>query len=131
MYESYDQCRIPQRPRFEWEEQFYKALSTSRDANEANAAAEWILFSRLTENESHPLQADERAAMDDCLFVLRRFQVEQLDYPRLDLHVDEVNFADRRRKTDRARVRGNRGPADAAARAALFPAKITARIAWY
>lgn len=91
MYESYDQCRIPQRPRFEWEEQFYKALCTSRDANEANAAAEWILFSRLTENASYPLQADERAAMDDCLYVLRRFQVEQLDYPRLDLRVDEVN----------------------------------------
>jgi hypothetical protein len=90
MYESYDQCRIPQRPRFEWEEQFYKALSTSRDANEANAAAEWIIFSRLTTSESNPFSVDERSAMDDCLFVLRRFQVEQLDYPRLDLHVDEV-----------------------------------------
>ena len=56
MYESYDQCRIPQRPRFEWEEQFYKALSTSRDANEANAAAEWIIFSRLTESESNPFR---------------------------------------------------------------------------
>lgn len=91
MYESYDQCRIPQRPRLEWEEEFYKALSTSRDANEANAAAEWIVFSRLTESENHPLSVDERSAMDDCLFVLRRFQVEQLNYPLLDLRVDEEN----------------------------------------
>jgi hypothetical protein len=91
MYESYDKCRIPQRPRFKWEEEFYKALSTSRDENEANAAAEWIVFSRLTESESNPLSVDERSAMDDCLFVLRRFQVEQLNYPRLDMHVDEVN----------------------------------------
>lgn len=91
MYESYDQCRIRQRPRFDWEEEFYKALSTSRDANEANAAAEWIVFSRLTVNESNPLSVDERSAMDDCLLVLRKFQVEQLNYPRLDMHVDEVN----------------------------------------
>jgi hypothetical protein len=91
MYESYDQCRIPQRARFQWEEEFYQALSISRDANEANAAAEWIVFSRLTASESNPFSADERSAMDDCLFVLRRFQVEQLNYPRLDMHVDEVN----------------------------------------
>ena len=91
MYDSYDQCRIPRWPRFEWEEQFYKALSGSLDLNEANAAAEWIVFSRLNGSESDPLSAEERSAMDDCLFVLRRFQVEQLDYPGLDLHVDEVD----------------------------------------
>jgi|HubBroStandDraft_1064217.scaffolds.fasta_scaffold118761_2 hypothetical protein len=91
MYDSNDQCRIPQRPRFEWEEQFYKALSGSPDLNEANAAAEWVVFTRLNGSESDPLSAEERSAMDDCLLVLRRFQVEQLNYPRLDLHVDEVN----------------------------------------
>ena len=91
MYESYDQCRIPQRPRCGWEEEFYKALSASRDVNEANAAAEWIVFSRLTESESNPLSVDERSAMDDCLFVLRRFQVEQLNYPQLDLHAEAAS----------------------------------------
>jgi hypothetical protein len=91
MYDSNDQCRIPQRPRFEWEEQFYKALSGSPDLNEANAAAEWVVFTRLNGSESDPLSAEERSAVDDCLLVLRRFQVEQLNYPRLDLHVDEVN----------------------------------------
>jgi hypothetical protein len=98
MYESYDQCRIPQRPRFEWEEEFYKALSTSRDANQANAAAEWIVFSRLTASESHPLSVVERSAMDDCLFVLRRFQVEQLNYPWLDMPVDEGNSPSEKEK---------------------------------
>ncbi len=81
MYDSYDQCRVPQRRKIDWEEQFYKALSSSRDPKKSGADAEWIVFARLLDGKNNPLSAAEREAMDDCLFVLRRFQVEQLNYP--------------------------------------------------
>lgn len=88
MYDSYDQCRVPQRRKIDWEEQFYKALSSSRDPKKSGADAEWIVFARLLDGKNNPLSAAEREAMDDCLFVLRRFQVEQLNYPPLDSRVD-------------------------------------------
>jgi hypothetical protein len=41
--------------------------------------------------------------MDDCLFVLRRFQVEQLNYPRLNLPADNANLSvDEERVIERA-----------------------------
>lgn len=71
---------VGRRHRFDWEEKFYDALSGARDP-EKWSVAEWIVFERMRRAESTVISDSERSAIDDCLLVLRSFQVRELKYP--------------------------------------------------
>ena len=81
MFDSYELPHLTHRQKFNWEEQFYDALLGGRDPRENCFAAESIAFARLSVSETVPMSNEERSAMDDCLSDLRRFQVQELNYP--------------------------------------------------
>lgn len=91
MFDSYELPRLTHRPKFDWQEQFYEALLDGRDPRENCFAAERIVFARLSVSEAVPLSKEERGAMDDCLTDLRRFQVQELDYPPIETSAENTN----------------------------------------
>jgi hypothetical protein len=92
MFDSYEFRHVTHRQRFTWEEQFYEALLDGRNPRENCFAAEWIVYTRLSVSETVPMSNEERSAMDDCLFDLRKFQMQQLNYPPIDASAQNANM---------------------------------------
>ncbi|MGA7221574.1 MAG: hypothetical protein WBX16_01850 [Candidatus Acidiferrales bacterium] len=92
MFDSYELPHVTHREKFNWEEQFYEALLGGRDPRENCVAAESIAFARLSLSETVPMSNEERSAMDDCLFDLRRFQVQELNYPPIETSAQNTNM---------------------------------------
>ena len=78
MFDSYELPPVTHREKFSWEEQFYEALLGGRDLREKCFAAESIIHTRLSVSETVPMSNEERSAMDDCLFDLRKLQMQEL-----------------------------------------------------
>jgi hypothetical protein len=92
MFDSYALPRLTHRPEFHWQERFYEALLDGRDPRENCFAAESIIFARLNAGDTAPLSNEERSAMDDCLSDLRRFQVQELNYPPIEIPGEDANL---------------------------------------
>lgn len=84
MFHSYVLPRVTHLLKFNWQERFYEALLDGPDPRENCFAAERIVFARLRVSETVPLSNEERSAMDGCLSDLRRFQVQELNYPPIE-----------------------------------------------
>jgi hypothetical protein len=92
MFDSYELPRLTHRPKFNWQERFYEALLDGRDPRENCFAAESIVFARLSVSEAVPLSNEEQSAMNDCLCDLRRFQVQELNYPPMETSFQSTNL---------------------------------------
>jgi hypothetical protein len=92
MFDSYELPHVTHRQKFNWEEQFYEALFGGRDPRENCFAAEWIAYTRLSVSETVPMSNEERSAMDDCLFHLRKFQMQELNYPPIDASAENTDM---------------------------------------
>jgi hypothetical protein len=90
MFDSYELPHAAHPRKFHWEEQFYEALLGGRDPRENCFAAEWIVYTRLSVSETVPMSNEERSAMDDCLFDLRKFQMQELAYPPIETSVHNM-----------------------------------------
>lgn len=91
MFDSYELPHVSRRQKFNWEDRFYEALLGGRDPRENCAAAESIVFTRLSISETVPMSNEERSAMDDCLSDLRRFQMQELNYPPIETSVENAD----------------------------------------
>ena len=92
MFDSYEFPRVTHRQKFTWEKRFYQALLGGQDPRENCFAAEWIVYTRLSVSETVPLSHEERSAMDNCLFDLRKFQMQELNYPPIDTSAQQTEM---------------------------------------
>jgi len=106
--------------KFDWEERFYEALLGGRDPRENYFAAEWIVYTRLS--ETVPMSNEERSAIDHCLSDLRRFQMQELNYPPIGTFVQNTNLRSDEDLIEKAFLR-HRGKANVDAGAPFFPAQ--------
>ena len=87
MFDSYELPYVTNPPKFDWEERFYQALLGGQDPRENCLAAESIVYTRLSVSETVPISNEERSAIDHCLSDLRRFQMQELNYPPIGTFV--------------------------------------------
>ena len=92
MFDSYESPYVTNPPKFDWEERFYETLFGGRDPRENCFAAEWIVYTRLSVSETVPMSNEERSTMDHCLSDLRRFQMQELNYPPIETSVQKTNI---------------------------------------
>jgi len=92
MFDSYESPHASQRQKFNWEERFYEALLCGRDPRENSLAAESIVYSRLSASKTVPMSNEERSAMDDCLADLRKFQMQELNYPPIQTSAQQTEM---------------------------------------
>jgi hypothetical protein len=90
MFDSYESPYGTNPTKFDWEERFYEALLGGRDPRENCFAPEWIVYTRLS--ETVPMSNEERSAIDHCLSDLRRFQMQELNYPPIGTFVQNTNL---------------------------------------
>ena len=92
MFDSYESPYVTNPPKFDREEWSYEALLGGRDPRENCFAAESIVFTRLSVSENVPMSNEERSAMDHSLSELRRFQMQELNYPPIETSVQKRNI---------------------------------------
>jgi hypothetical protein len=92
MFDSYGSPYGTNPPKFDWEERFYEALLGGPDPRENCFAAEWIVYTRLSVSATVPMSNEERSALDHCLSDLRRFQMQELNYPPIGTFVHNTNL---------------------------------------
>ena len=92
MFDSYELPYVTNPPKFDWEERFYEALLGGPDPRENCFAAESIVYTRLSVSETVPISNEERSAIDHCLSDLRRFQMQELNYPPIETFVQNTNL---------------------------------------